>query len=65
MNSKIHTIGRLVIQIDWESTGWFYISRKDEKINMKFFIGTIEYDGGSLSQIIIGRLAISWGWKHE
>jgi hypothetical protein len=60
--SGVRSVGRLHYQWDWDSTGWYYISRKDEKINMKFFFGTIEYEGGSLRQFIIGPLAISWGW---
>jgi hypothetical protein len=62
--SGVRAVGRLRYQWDWDSTGWYYTSRKGEQIKMKFFLGVIEYDGGSLRQIILGPLAISWGWAE-
>jgi hypothetical protein len=63
MKTNIHSFGRLQVQIDWGKETWYYISRHREKINMMFFLGTVEFEGGSLRQFIIGPLAISWGWK--
>ena len=60
--SGVRAIGRLRYQLDWDPEGWYYVSRKGEQINMRFFIGRIEFDDGSLNQVIIGSLALSWGW---
>ena len=60
--SGVRSLGRLRYQWDWDSDGWYYVSRKDEQINIRLFAGTIEHETGSLNQIIIGPLAISWGW---
>ena len=62
--SGVRAIGRLRYQWDWDRTGWYYLSHKGEQVNIGFFVGTVEYDGGSLRQIIIGSLAISWGWTE-
>lgn len=62
--SNVKSLGRLRYQWDWDKEGWYYLSRKGEKVNLNFFIGTIEYNTGSLSQMIIGPLAISWGWAE-
>lgn len=62
--SGVRALGRLRYQWDWDPTGWYYLSRKGEKVNMRFFAGSVEFDTGSLNQIIIGSLAISWGWTE-
>ena len=62
--SGVKSIGRLRYQLDQDPTDWYYMSRKDEKVNMKFFIGSVDYDTGDLNQIIIGPMAISWGWAE-
>ena len=61
---QVKAIGRLRYQIDWDRTGWYYLSHKGEQVNIRVFAGTVEYDGGSLRQIILGPLAISWGWAE-
>ena len=62
--SGVRAFGRLRYQWDWDSTGWYYMSRKGEQVNMRFFVGTVEYDTGGLNQIVIGPLAVSWGWTN-
>lgn len=60
----IYAIGRLRCQIDWDATGWWYLNKKDEKINMNLFAGTVEHEDAKLYQVIIGPLMISWGWTE-
>jgi hypothetical protein len=62
MNERIYSIGRLQVQIDWGKETWYYINRQNEKINMNFFAGTVEFEGTRLYQFILGPLMISWGW---
>lgn len=58
--STIRTFGKIQYQLDWDWNGWYYVSRKNEKIYMFFFIGTIEHETHRLKQIVIGPLAITW-----
>jgi hypothetical protein len=62
MSDQIRAIGRLKYQIDWDSSGWWYTNNENEKINMNFFAGTVEFEGTRLYQFIVGPLMISWGW---
>lgn len=62
---NIKSLGRLRYQIDWSKTCWYYINRKNEKINLRFFIGSVEFEDASINQIIIGPFMLSWGWKHD
>ncbi len=64
MTTNIKSIGRLHYQIDWDTTGWYYINQQNEKINMNFFAGTVEFDGTRLYQFILGPFMLSWGWKE-
>jgi len=62
----IHALGRLRVQVDWGQETWYYINQQNEKINMGFFIGSVEPPEGDIKlyQIIIGHLMISWGWTN-
>jgi hypothetical protein len=64
MISKIKSFGRLQVQVDWGLEGWWYINKQNEKINMNFFAGTVEFEGAKLYQFILGPLMISWGWRQ-
>lgn len=61
---NVRSIGRLRYKLIWEPTGWYYINRQGQKIYMHFFIGKVEdVEGTTISQILIGPLQLSWGWK--
>ena len=66
--SKIFKAHKLHIQLDWGTEAWYYINRDNEKINMTFFIGSLESTTGSettkLYQFVCGRLLITWGWEQ-
>ncbi len=60
----IYALGRLRCQIDWDTNGWWYTNNKNEKINMNLFVGTVDFEGARLYQVIVGPLMISWGWTE-
>ena len=60
---KVHTLGKLIYQFDWDDQGWFYMNRANEQVNMNFFMGTIESaEGAKLYQFILGSLMITFAW---
>lgn len=60
----IKKFGPIMYQTDWDTTGWFYINRQQEKVNMTFFIGTVEAPEGDvrLKQLIVGPFMLTWAW---
>ena len=51
-------------QTDWDLKGWYYINRKNEKVQMAFFVGTVQAPEGdvTLKQIVVGPFMLTWAW---
>jgi hypothetical protein len=67
MTTNIKSLGRLKIQVSWSrNEPWHYFNRKNEKVNLHFFMGTVEVPEGDvkLYQFVVWRLMISWGWTN-
>lgn len=63
ISENLKSIGRLYYRMYYDHTGWYYINRQGEQVNMKLFVGTITHDNYKLNQIVIGPVVISWVWK--
>ena len=50
-----------MIKFKWSNDGlWFTRSHKDEQVNHLFRIGSTDYNGMKIYEIIIGKLFIGW-----
>lgn len=63
--SRLHRLGPLHYQIDWDSQGWYYVNQKSETVNMGFFMGSVvsaDHDY-TLYQFILGPFMLTWAWS--
>ena len=60
----IRRLGPIMYQTDWDLKGWYYINRKNEKVQMAFFVGTVQAPEGdvTLKQIVVGPFMLTWAW---
>lgn len=57
--TAVKTLGPFMFQIKWNNEPcWYVITRKDEKVNLWFYVGPIDYGDVTLFQISIWKLAI-------
>lgn len=64
IENKVKSLGPFVYEFTWSATMWYYLTRSNEKINMRFFIGTVDHPlGVKIYQIVIGSLKLSFAKK--
>lgn len=51
---------KLVSKKRWASDGWQITSNKDEKYDMKLFLGTVTKDDMTGNLLVIGNLYFVW-----